>query len=169
MRNIILYTAASLDFYIARKDGNVDWLFSDDDYGYSEFYGSIDTVLMGAKTYRQIIEWENFPYQDKEVFVFTHHPQSMQDERVTFVSENISEFVGKLKEREGRDIWLVGGGEINTLLMKAGLIDEYILSVHPITLGEGIPLFSSEKELTWKLDSLEYYPSGLVQLTYHPQ
>ena len=166
MRKVILFIASSLDGYIAREDGGIDWLFSDADYGYSEFYGSIDTVIVGRKTYDQSLGFDEDPYKGKKAYVFTHDKHA-SDGRADFVSSDIADFVKKLKRMKGKDIWLVGGSDIVSILFNAGLVDRIILSIHPAVLGRGIPLF---KGLTWemqmKLAKTISYPSGLVQLHY---
>ncbi|KAA3604128.1 MAG: dihydrofolate reductase [Calditrichaeota bacterium] len=166
MRKVILYVASSLDNFIASSDGSVDWLFHDSDYGYTEFINSIDTVLIGRKTYSQVLEFGEYPYKSKRSFVFTRQ-NITKDENVTFVNEKLSEFVRKLKAQNGKDIWLVGGGEIAKILLNENLVDEIFLSVHPIILGKGIPLFTEiNKTLRLKLLKIETFESGLVQLVY---
>lgn len=166
MRKLILFIASSLDGYIAREDGGIDWLFSDADYGYSEFYRSTDTVIMGRKTYDQLLGFDEYPYKGKKAHVFTREKRS-GDGRVDFVSSDVASFVRKLKRRKGRDIWLVGGADIVSILLNAGLVDRIILSIHPAVLGRGIPLFKElTREVKMKLTQTISYPSGLVQLHY---
>jgi len=167
MRDIILYIATSLDGYIARLDESVEWLFMDGDYGYEAFYASIDTVLLGRKTYAQILGFGDYPYPDKQNYVFTRSSDLPQAEGVEFVAADLASFVRDLKTQPGRNIWLVGGAEIVAELMKHDLVDEFVISVHPIVLGDGIPLFLTGLE-TVELEfvSVKTYESGLVQLTY---
>ena len=170
MRNIILYTAASLDHYIARNNGAIDWLFDDQDYGYTNFYAHIDTLLMGNNTYKTVKSFGSFPHNDRHCIVFSHLPKPSTDKEpsVEFVNTNIVPFVAQLKAQAGGDIWLVGGGEINTLLLNAQLIDKMVLSIHPILLGNGIPLFRQPYKTTnWLLTNCQAYQSGLVQLSYN--
>jgi dihydrofolate reductase len=167
MRKIILYIATSLDNYIARKNGSVDWLFHDQDYGYKEFYNSIDTIIMGNNIYTQILEFGDFPYKEKTNFVFTRNKTLLKTKDVRFISQNIKSFLIKLKEIKGKNIWLVGGSQINTLLLNNSLIDEMIIFIHPIVLGEGIPLFSEKyNQNKLKLIETKEFSSGLVQLSY---
>ena len=151
MRPITLYIAASIDNFIARTDGNVDWLESpefhlpNEDFAYREFYDSIDCTLMGNNTYKAVIDFDiPFPYSDKTNFVFSQKTPAHGNEHVTFVSDDILEFVRKLKTKSGKGIWLIGGGQINSLLLENNLIDKIILTIVPITLGEGIPLFHGQ-------------------------
>ena len=167
MRKVILFIATSLDGYIARKDGAIDWLFTDGDYGYQEFYQSIDTTLTGNATYQQTLTFAEFPYPGKTNYVFTRNPNQASNDQVTFVSSDISDFVHQLKQQNGKDIWLVGGGQINTILLNAGLIDEMIVSIHPIILGDGIALFVGQpREKKMTLVAVKSFDSGLIQLHY---
>jgi len=173
MRKIKLYIASSLDSFIADENGSIDWLFSDADYGYTEFYNSVDTILVGRKTYEQSLTFEECPYKGKKVYVFTHNAKEQNEKKMTsdveYINKGIPEFVRRLIKQpvSNRDIWLLGGGEIASLFLNADLVDEIILSVHPIILGKGIPLFNNIKKLV-KLRLLESIPfeSGLVQLHY---
>ena len=173
MRKITLYIATSLDGFIARKDGSVDWLDSvghveGEDYGYSKFYKSIDTVLMGNGTYRWIVDaGVPFPYPDKKNYVFSKQ-QTGSNEHVTFISEDIGLFTKKLKEDAGHGIWLVGGAQVNSTLLNAKLIDEMIITTIPIALGEGIPLFGyrPNDEFYWKLKIVVSFDNGISQSTY---
>lgn len=167
MRKLILFIATSLDGYIARPNGEVDWLLADDDFGYEEFYRSIDTVLLGNKTYEQVLTFGDYPYQNKTSYVFTRNPDRLHAEWVTFVSDDIAEFTRSLKEEPGGNIWLVGGADVIECLQKTGLIDEYILFIHPTILGNGIPLFKPHTRQTeLKLTHTKIYPPGLVEARY---
>jgi dihydrofolate reductase len=167
MRQLKLFIATSLDNFIAGKNGELDWLFSDDnDYGYNEFYNSIDTTLIGNKTYKQILTFGEFPYPNKTNFVFTRTHSNQDTKAVHFITDDLIEFVKSLKKQNGKDIWLVGGGEINTLMLNADLIDEMILSIHPIILAQGIPLFTDNaKRAHFKTKNCKTFESGLIQLT----
>lgn len=173
MKNLILYTAASLDNFIARPDGALDWLHSpeylieNEDYGYSEFYQTIDTTLMGNKTHQFILDQDvPFPYPDKSNFVFSHSTINQDTQYVKFIKGDIIEFVKRLKDDNGKDIWLIGGGQVNALMLNNDLIDKIILSLVPVILGEGIPLFhGNSKEAKFDLESSRSYESGLIQLT----
>ncbi|MFF2907570.1 dihydrofolate reductase family protein [Paenibacillus sp. NPDC057934] len=155
-RPVVLYIAASLDGYIARGDGGVDWLNDvegEGDNGYSDFYNTIDTVLIGKKTYDQTFELtDEFPYADKQCYVFSRSEQPPSP-YVTFIHEDMAGFVHKLKEQDGGKIWIVGGAEVLDVLMKEKLVDEFIVTITPIVLGNGIPLFKGdnpEQKLTLK-------------------
>ncbi|WP_236975981.1 dihydrofolate reductase family protein [Membranihabitans maritimus] len=171
-RKIILYTAVSLDGFIAREDGSYDWLHDDDyaegkeDYGYDKFLKNIDTILMGFNTYKDIMtQGEVFPYHRTQNYVFTRRKNIPDDPHVEFVSDEIVEFITELKNSQGKDIWLVGGGQINSILTKHKLVDEFILTYIPITLGKGIRIFHGESfDNRYKLNDAVVYPNGFVQL-----
>jgi len=167
VRSIILFIACSLDGFIAREDGGVDWLFHDQDYGMSEFYKSVDTVLIGRKTHDFMIR-SGFPYyQGKTNYVFSRSKKPEKTENVQFVSGDVREFVESLQKNPGEGIWLVGGAELIASFLKWDLIDEMILSIHPVVLGKGIPLFGGDCEpIELTLTKCMPYDSGLVQLWY---
>jgi len=168
MRKLKLFIASSLDGYIARPNGAIDWLPTDgNDYGYHDFMATIDTTLMGGKTYRDVLSFGEFPYTHLENYIFTRHRGMKKMHNVKFVSDQICHFTRDLKRQAGKDIWLIGGGEIIAELYNVGLIDEYIISIIPVILGKGIPLFISlERQENLKLTHSVSYPSGVVQVTY---
>jgi dihydrofolate reductase len=174
MRKLILYSAASIDNFIARAGGETDWLDSqeylipEEDFGYKEFYDSIDTILMGNNTYKQLLSFNlPFPYQDKKNYVFSHTESNKDNEYVEFISGDITAFVQNLKKGEGPNIWLVGGGQINTYLLNNNLIDKLILTVIPVILGSGIALFAGNSPIQkFHLSSARPFSNGFVQLVY---
>jgi len=155
-----------MDGYIAKEDGSVNWLPENTDSGYDQFYNSIDTVLMGKKTYEQILTFGKFPYKDKTSYVFTRNPnQKKKDENVEFVSK-VEEFTKKLISSSGKDIWLVGGSDIASTFLNNKFVDELILSVIPLVLGKGIPLFKNIKEeIKLELIKTTEY-TKLIELSY---
>ncbi|MDP4173519.1 MAG: dihydrofolate reductase family protein [Bacteroidota bacterium] len=169
MRKVVLFIADSLDGFIARKNDQIDWLFTDGDYGYKAFYESIDTVLMGRKTFQKIIEMGGeYHYSDKINYIFTHNEDiALKDDYMHVVSKNISHFINEIKRSPGMNIWLVGGGEVVKYFLNENLLDEIILSIHPKILGDGIPLFPSPlRETDLILKDVLKFESGLVQLHY---
>lgn len=146
-RKIVLFIAQSLDGYIATKNDSLDWLFKvegEGDNGYSEFFETVDTILIGKRTYDWVMEQEKgqFPYQNKDCYVFSRTP--LEDTKnVKFINEDIVEFADNLKKEEGENIWIVGGGDILHTFLKEKLIDELIVTVAPTIIGEGIPLFKA--------------------------
>ena len=170
MRKIVLYSACSLDSFIARKDNSIDWLFMDGDYGYEDFHQTIDTTLMGHNTYQVVMEMGEFPYKGSKNYVFSRNENVDANEHVTFIHHDVVQFVQNLKTQPGKNIWLVGGGQVNTLLLNYDLIDEMILGVHPTVLGDGIPLFApTAKERRFELVSSKSYENGLLLITYQKQ
>jgi dihydrofolate reductase len=161
-RKVVLYIAASLDGYIATKEHTLDWLFAvegEGDNGYSAFYDTVDTILLGRTTYDWIMEHEsgNFPYPNKECFVFTNTPRE-ENEHVTFISEDIAAFTNRLKQRAGGTIWLVGGGKLLDAFLKARLVEELIVTIAPVVIGQGIPLFKeNDAEFAVKLVGIQRF------------
>ncbi len=173
MRKIVLYIAMSLDGYIADKSGGVDWLNGDGSEpencgSYSEFSSSIDTVVLGYNTYHQIaaeLSPGNWPYEGMQSYVLTHRKLETQNE-IHFVDTAMAELLTKLKQQDGKDVWLCGGADIIDQALKANLVDELTISVLPILLGDGIRLFQTNeipKYLT--LISHKSY-NGIVDLVY---
>jgi dihydrofolate reductase len=149
-RKVVLFIATSLDGFIAREDGSLDWLFEaeavgEGDNGFAEFYQTIDTMLMGRATYDQLMTLVEgkFPHADRECYVFSRSRRA-PDPYVKFVNEDVVQFTRELKQRDGKNIWLVGGAGLIDPLHKARLIDEYIITIVPVMLGKGIPLFLND-------------------------
>ncbi len=166
MRTVNLFIATSLDGYIARKNGEVDWLFTDQDYGYTAFFDGIETLLMGRRTYEQVLTFGEYPYGTKEAYVFSR-VQRDRTAHVNFVAQEPASFVRDLKGRPGGDIWLVGGAVLVRELLAAKLVDRLILAVHPVILGEGLPLFLGPlPEIPLTLTAHHAFETGLVQLVY---
>lgn len=173
MPRIKLYIATSLDGFIARENGSIDWLTKyennpETDYGYSEFYASIGKVLMGRKTYEQALGFGEWPYREKKSYVFTRQKESIRRENnVEFISEDIGEFVRQLKRNTEEDIWLVGGSQIIKVFFEENLVQDLIVFVVPMILGSGIPLFDHiGKEIGFRTGRVERYENGLVKLEY---
>jgi len=173
LRELFLYSAISLDFFQAKRDGNLDFtnmvkMELRQDYLFSEMYHRMDTILMGKNTYnfiRQAIDsWE---YPDSTTYVFTTEDRSEtkfeKENNIKLVNGDVFSFVSSLKEKEGKDIWLMGGSKINNILVD--LIDRMILTLFPLTLGDGLPLFS-KKEIKFKLISSRTYTDSVIVLEY---
>ncbi|WP_128546897.1 dihydrofolate reductase family protein [Larkinella soli] len=167
MRKVKLFIATSLDFYIAGPNGEIDWLLAEGDYGYGKFMETVDTTLMGYETYKLTESFGDFPYKDTRNFVFTRRTDRPQAPYVEFVSGEIAGFVKNLKEQSGKDLFLVGGGQINALLLEAGLIDEIRVFIHPILLGEGIPMIQpTHRRQSFRFVRSHAFENGLVELHY---
>jgi dihydrofolate reductase len=172
MRKLKLFIVASLDGKIATKDGSVDWLpdLGTDDYGFQEFYDSIDTIIMGYKAYDISLNLDDWCYGDKRTYVFSKNPLKFSTPHVELISEKPETFVKNLKTLSGKDIWLLGGGQIVAIMHDHGLIDEYTIAIVPIILGEGIELFPKiKKQLHLKLMNFRIYPNGLGLSYWMPE
>lgn len=176
MKKIKLYIAASLDGFIARQDHSLDWLDAlsdaqpeDTDYGYQAFYDSIDVVLLGRSTYDVVVGFDvDWPYSNTQAFVFSRSAEvKITTPQTQLVQEDLKTYVPKLKQQEGKDIWLIGGGQLITSFLNEGFIDEIIISIAPVILGDGIPLFANTpKETKLKLHETQHFGNGIVNLTY---
>ncbi|TQR28434.1 dihydrofolate reductase [Lysinibacillus sphaericus] len=168
-REIILFIATSLDGFIAKENDDLQWLEETEgegDAGYSDMYQSIDTIIMGKRTYDYVVDHiEPFPYSDKKCYVFTTS-RSGKNEHVEFVNEEVVAFTKKLTEQDGSKIWMVGGAEILDAFMKEALIDEIIITMTPHLLGSGIPLFKDHNPYQdLKLVNTQRY-GQMVQMHY---
>jgi dihydrofolate reductase len=170
MRKVVLYIAASLDGYIADTVGSVDWLppvSGDEDYGYTEFLATVDTILLGRVTYEQVLTFGKWPYPKLTNYVFTHQPPAQAAHpSVRFVTEDPAAFVKELKQEEGGTIWLIGGSLLAAPLFAAGLVDELMLFVVPRLLGAGIPLWRQGHAQPLKLLRTQTWPDGMTLLHY---
>jgi dihydrofolate reductase len=166
MRKIILNLAVSLDGFIAGPNGEYDWCLTDADYGMTEFLQSVDCTLMGRKTFDLLAEFGD-PFKHLIHHVFSKTIRESGISNVRLVSDDLLAYTKNLTRQPGKNIWLFGGSEIIDLLLQENLVDEFILSVHPVLLGDGIPLFKRRDERKGlKLIDAKPYPSGLVQLIY---
>jgi dihydrofolate reductase len=169
MRKIVLGLAVSLDGYIEGPNGEIDWCLADQDYGMSDFFKKIDAVFMGRKSYEMAMAMgdaavSGFP-KLKE-YVFSNTLKSVTD-GMNLISGDIPGEVNKIKREPGRDIWLFGGAALISSFINHNVVDEYWLSIHPVILGGGKPLFSDiKKRINLKLSESKTYSSGLVSLRY---
>lgn len=168
MRPTLLYIACSLDGYIAGPENQLDFLFHDHDFGYDQFIATVDTTLMGYKTYAEVLGFDvPFPYPDKTNYVFSRQDRPEDQNPVHFVQADPADFVRKLKTSPGGKIWVVGGSQLNGQLLAAGLIDEIQLFIHPVVLGQGIPLFQTTYlPSSFVLQKCEPHASGVIMATY---
>lgn len=168
---IVYYVAASLDGFVATPDGGIEWLKpfegGAEDYGYAEFYASVDAVLLGRKTYEQCLAFPEWPYPGKRCWIFSRSLSDMTEAAVRFTRESPSKALEHLAAEGVRRAWLVGGGKLAAAFRAEGLITEYIVSVIPLILGSGIALFdgsTGREEL--RLTQAKNYENGIVQLRY---
>ncbi len=165
-RKIILNLCTTLDSFIEGANGEIDWCFTDQDYGMTDFLNRIDTIFFGRKSYVQLLEMAPEAFADKERIVFSNTLKNSEN-GPKIISGNIEEEVKKIINYEGKDIWLFGGASLTTAMINLDLVDELMIAVHPLILGNGKPLFEkidTPKKL--KLTDSITYSTGLVQLFY---
>jgi dihydrofolate reductase len=173
MRELILYTTVSLDGYLAPIYGGFDMLITisnpeREDYGKNVFFDSIDTVIMGGNTYYELscIDVE-MPFKDKNIYVVSQKSLELHKE-ARFIKENAMNEIQKLKETDGKNIWLLGGGILTASLLEKKLVDKMIINYLPAMLGNGIPLFPKYKgESHWKIINCQSLENGILQAEYH--
>jgi len=170
-RKVIVHIATSADGYIAGPDGDLDWLTSrpapDGFYGMNTFMKSIDTTVLGRKTYEVSLGLgAKFDARSRTI-VFSRQAPADVPTGVEFVNGAIGPFVSRLREQPGKDIWLMGGGEIIASFLDERAIDEFVISVVPVFIGDGIPLIARRhRHVPLQLQSVERFEDGLVQLHY---
>ncbi|EIJ42680.1 dihydrofolate reductase [Beggiatoa alba B18LD] len=171
-RQLVLYIASSLDGYIAKPNDDLSFLSlveqAGEDYGYQTFIDSVDTIILGRKTYDWVMKQVTiFPHHDKTTYVITHQVRSSEG-NLHFYTGNLRTLIQQLKAEQGKNIFCDGGAEIVNLLLQEQLFDRLIISIIPVLVGEGIKLFKTgipEKRL--KLLAAKSFTTGLVQLHYH--
>lgn len=170
-RKVILYIAMSLDGYIATSDGDISFLSSvekeGEDYGYEDFIKTVDTVILGRKTYEKVLSFGiPFPHANKETYVITHQ-ERVSKGKINFYNGELSVLIQKLKQTEGQNIFVDGGAQIVNQMLRENLIDECIISIIPHFLGEGIALFQAGRpQRPLQLLSNKAFETGLIQLHY---
>lgn len=177
-RNIILDLAISLDGYIEGPEGEVDWCVMEPEMDFPKFLSQIDTIFYGRKSYdkwgnhkphRKALKSDQIMWtliNSKKKYVFSRTAKANQ-KQATYITGDIAAQVAAIKAQAGKNIWLFGGSELIDSFMQLDLIDEYRLSVHPVVLGAGKPLFPSlQQRLSLTLKDTRTFPSGVVQLIY---
>ena len=171
-RKVIVHIATSADGYIARPDGDLEWLTSrpapEGFYGMSAFMQSVDTKVLGRKTYEVSLRMgARFDAKSRNIVFSRQDPPADAPSSVEFVSEAIGPFVSRLRAQPGKDIWLMGGGDIIASFLDEQAIDEFVISVVPVFIGDGIPLIArGHRHVPLTLRSTERFDDGLVQLHY---
>jgi len=167
-RKVILGLGISLDGYIARRDGSVDFLFMPKDYSMAPFFKTIDTAILGRKTYDVAKAMGGGGFDGKTRFyVMSRTLPPGEREGLIFTQESPASLIAQLRKNNGKNIWMMGGGELARDFLRADLIDELYLGVVPVLLGEGIPLFPSgfpQRDLA--LMENKSYSQGLIALKY---
>lgn len=180
MKKVILDLAVTLDGFIEGPNGEIDWCILDDDMDFDGFLSGIDSIFYGRVSYDS---WGNFQPDEnattteqklwetihtKQKFVFTG--QTRLNDKATYIHSDIATTVTEIKKRGGKDIWLYGGAGLIKTFIQLNLIDIYRLSVHPVALGSGKPLFENlDTRVNLKLLKANTFTSGVVQLIYEPQ
>ena len=169
MRLVTFGVANSLDNFIARKDGAVDWLVWDDEVAAisREFWKTIDTVLMGRKTYEVAVASGSGAYPGAKNYVFSRTLKQPRSKKVEVISQDAVEFVRKLKSEPGKGICIIGGGDLARSLLQARLIDQIGVNIQPVLLGSGTPLFyEMQRQLDLELLESQVLKNGGVYLLY---
>lgn len=173
MRKLSLFIATSLDGYIAKPNDDLSFLKlvekEGEDYGYTEFTNTIDTLIIGRKTYDYVLKEIGASHYDngqRDVYVITRNERPKVG-RTTFYTGNLAKLVERLKSEEGKNIYCDGGAEVINELLKHDLVDEFIISIIPILLGDGIRLFKDGRpEQTLEFITVKTFETGLTQLHY---
>ncbi|HMQ04415.1 MAG TPA: dihydrofolate reductase family protein [Pyrinomonadaceae bacterium] len=178
MRKVIFGGANSLDNFIARRNGAVDWLMWGNEAAelMKDMWSRFDCMIMGRKTYdvtaggsskKKTSKAKKNPYGGIETYVFSRTIEPGHRDGVEFVSSDPAAFVKKLKKRKGKDICVMGGGELGSALLEAGVVDEIGFNVHPLLLGDGIPLFHRlKRQIDLELRECRPFKNGCVYLLY---
>jgi dihydrofolate reductase len=177
---VTIHMVASLDGFIARKDGNVDWLETSDEFAQGDtmdpefveaFLETIDCYVMGSRTYETALTFDakgfGWAYGDKPVFVLTSRELPRRRDTVEFVSGDLARIVNGRLRPMFRSIWFVGGGMVSGECLRLGLADEVRYSILPVLIGEGIPFFENlDKDISLHLTEVKAYKTGMVALRY---
>jgi dihydrofolate reductase len=172
MRKVTFGGASSFDNHFARKDHSVDWLMWSDEAAsmMTDYWKTIDTILMGRKTYevgQKMTNGKSNPYLGIKTYVFSRTLQPGKEKGVEIIRENAEAFVKQLKDQEGKDICLMGGGDFAKTLFEANLIDEIGFNIHPVLLGSGIPIFyEMSHQINLELLTCKPFKNGCVAVTY---
>jgi dihydrofolate reductase len=170
-RKIIVNIATSADGFIARSDGGIDWLTNrrapKGFYGVPDFARSVDAKILGRRTFDLSVQMGTRFGKDDTHYVFSRRPPASAPAGVQFVTESISGFAERVRNHAGKNVWLMGGGDLIGSFLDAGAIDEFIISIVPTFIGEGIPLIAPRyRDVPLRLMTARPYPDGVVQVHY---
>ncbi|MDL2256047.1 dihydrofolate reductase family protein [Parabacteroides sp. OttesenSCG-928-K15] len=172
MKRIILYIASSLDGYITESDGSIDFLSDypineQMNYGYNDFISSVDTIIMGGKSYRELMSMDVvWPYKEQTTYVISHNDWG-EKENIKFITDNVVETIEALRQQVGKNIWLFSGGKTISILLEADLVDEMRIFYVPTMLGKGTPLFPAHPQQSkWKLTGSKTYNNNILEVNY---
>jgi dihydrofolate reductase len=170
-RKVILFIAASIDGYIAGPGDDLGFLSivenDGQDYGYTAFIETVDTVILGRRTYDKVLSFGiPFPHADKETYVVTRSPRASEG-KVNFFTGNLDSLVKELKAGPGKNIFVDGGAQVVHEMLRLDILDEMVISTIPVLVGDGIRLFQDNRaQQSWRLLHSQGFPSGLVQNHY---
>jgi dihydrofolate reductase len=169
MRSVVLGLGISLDGYIARPDGTLDFLFMPKDYSMAPFFATVDTALMGRKTLDAALKMGggDFSKSPMATYVFSRSLPAGKRDGVIFTRQSPGAVVRQLRKKKGKNIWLMGGGELARDFLKADLVDELYIGMVPVLTGAGIPLFPPGfPQREFSLVENKTYSKGLIALKY---
>lgn len=171
-RNVIVHIGTSADGFIARPDGDLEWLTSRPApkgfYGMGDFIKTIDTKVIGRKTYEMSLQMgAKFDPKNPHIVFSRQRPPADVPSGVQFVNDPIGPFMRQLREQPGKNIWLMGGGDLIASFLDEQVIDEFVITVAPVFIGDGIPLIARRhRHVALDLESAESFENGVVQLHY---
>jgi len=169
-RKFIAYIATSADGYIARPDGDFSWLNRKPvkgHYGMAKFQRKVDTVILGRKTFDLGVQMGQAGYPGMQNYVFTRKPGEPPAPYIQFIREDAGTFARRLREERGKHVWLVGGSEVIGAFLDAGEVDEFIIHVLPVFIGDGIPLLAPRhRHVELKLLRARRFSDGVMRLHY---
>lgn len=168
MRKVVLGLGISIDGYIARLNGAVDFLFMPKDYSMARFFATVDTAILGRKTLEDALKMGgSFGGSSMKTYVFSRSKPPCERDGVVFTNRSPAALISQLRKRPGKHIWLMGGGELARDFLKADLVDELYIGMVPVLLGKGIPLFPpSFPQRDFALVENKTYSKGLIALKY---
>jgi dihydrofolate reductase len=167
MRRLRYNVAASLDGFIATKDGGYDWIVADDSIDFASLFAQFDLFVMGRKTFETLrAQGDTDPTLGRDVLVASRTLAVSDRPGVNFVSEGIAQKIAALKRLPGKDIWLFGGGDFARTLFDAGVVDTVEVALMPVLLGEGVPMLPGAGRVGLCLESTQHLPSGIQMLRY---
>jgi dihydrofolate reductase len=171
MRKIILYLASSIDGFIAKCDGSVDWIDNNvdlEEFSFNGFLQEIDTIFMGRKSYEQVLSFGSWPYLNQQTYVFSKTISKTNSINTEIESNLTVDFVNQVKNQTGKNIWLFGGGKLNQFFLVNDLIDEIMLFIQPIIIGNGVGIFANQEIMPkkFKLKKAQSLNKGFSLLWY---
>jgi dihydrofolate reductase len=169
MRKAVLFIAVSMDGFMSGLNGEIDWLdiANNDKFNYEKFDRTVDTTIMGGRTYRQALGFDVPLYPDKTNYIYSKKVDKKAPDNFIFFKGSVPDQLKKLKRKKGKDIFIVGGSAVIHPLIEANAIDEYRIFTLPIMLGKGVPLFPDmKKRVQLSLVGIKKYPSGMVEHHY---